>query len=710
MKRLISTLLFASLPFLFNATVSTANAQTVHALMIIMDYDHTKDPGDVGIGPASAVSHSYIENLLASVEKVCTVQKHTLFSSEGTATKAQIEAWLQTVQPASDDTVFIYYAGHGVMDNWQNMITSFAILDDAYLPRHDLVALINQYTAGARLKMLITDCCSSTFDPPPPEIEIEQATATLPPLVFEDLFLEHSGFLHITGATEGQYSWFRTPPDKGQPLEKFTYPATNTSGHQWYGGWFTRSLINAINSPSDANHDSIFSWEEIFQVTRANTEALFKMATFSDDQLKDMERLRITNQTPKVYALPLSTNPIALPPQTPLQLTGNITINGTDDEWGDDEYGELEHDIDQFINSNSIIVKLEIPPLRWGGECRVEVDINALPIKAGEVKITGNAKLFEGVTDDTNDLEDERPFAFSLKVTDKKPTPGKISLENTETGGGDTATIRFNDFAIKELAVDATGYLNQGNERHEFGLYTAAMDSFDTALRINPNDAEAYYLRGRTKYHLKQDKDAIADFDKALQIDPFHAYAYYWRGSVKEELEQYNAALADFGDAILLKPDHAEAYYWRGIVRYKLRQYNAAIEDFDAAIRLKPDDVYAYHWRGTAKYASKQYEAAIADHSKALRINANRTYDYYWRGMAKYALERYSAAIADFDQAIRLDAKSAYAYHWRASANEKLGRKSAATQDFRTSLRLAEENGNRKLKIGNEKWLEALAN
>ena len=709
MKRLIRALLFVSLPILFNTALSSADAQTLHALMVIMDYDHTKEAGDEGVGPACAVSHSYIENLLTSVEHICTVQRHTLLSSQGTANKAQIEAWLQTFHPQPDDMVFIYYAGHGVMNNWEEMKTLLATLDEYYLPRDDLVALINRYTAGARLRMLITDCCSSTYAPPPPEIQIQQATATLPPPVFEDLFLKHSGFLHITAATEGQYAWTRPPPNKGQPLEKYAYPATNPREGQWYGGWFTRSLINAINAPTDTNSDGVFSWEEVFQDTITRTEALFEMTTFSDEYVKDMERLRITNQTPKAYALPLSTNPNGLSPQTPLQLTGNITINGTDDEWGDDEYGELEHDIDQFIDSEAISVKLDIPDLRWGGECRVEVDINVLLINAGEITITGDAKLFEGISEDTNELEDDVDFQFLVTVKDKEPYTGKIELLNTETGGGDEATVHFNNFVIKELAVDATGYLNQGNERHAFGLYTAAMDSFDTALRINPYDAEAYYLRGRTKYHLKQDTDAIADFDKALQINPFHAFAYYWRGSVKEELEQYNAALADFGDAIRLKPDHAEAYYWRGIARYKLRQYNAAIQDFDEAIRLKSGDVYAYHWRGTAKYASEQYEAAIADHSTALRINPNRVYDYYWRGMAKYALERYSAAIADFDQAIRLDSKSAYAYHWRASTNEKLGRKSAATQDFRMSLRLAEETGNHKLKIGNEKWLEALS-
>ena len=100
--------------------------------------------------------------------------------------------------------------------------------------------------------------------------------------VLRNLFLEHKGFLHVTGATEGQYGWSNA--------------AT--------GGWFTRSFIEALDSNPDENQDKFLTWEEVFEKARENTEKTFSQTTFTAQQQAKMKQLGITSQTPKAYALP----------------------------------------------------------------------------------------------------------------------------------------------------------------------------------------------------------------------------------------------------------------------------------------------------------------------------------------------------------------------------------------------------------------------
>ena len=657
MKAMTRILLLASLILLcLSSTVFSADAGTLHALLVIMDYDHTATDNDPGIGPACVVNQFYIEDLLASLKPGLPVEVKTLLSSNGTATFAQMEQWLKSIQPGNEDLVFVYYSGHGGMENWETKRTFICTLDEYYPRRDTLVNSIEAFTSTARLRILITDCCSSTSEPPP--VQVEKASALLSEQALKDLFLYHTGFLHITGATEGQYGW-TTVPRPEVPRSQYR------SGG--YGSWFTTKLLSAIEEAPDGNSDGFVSWTEVFELTVEKTEARFRASEFSDEHQADMKRLRITSQTPKAYSLPESRGAMGIPP---IQLKGNVFIRGVDDEgWFEDETGELDHDVDIYLRTEQ--TSLQIPHFHWGGECRVELDLSARLVDIGIVEIWGSAKLFEGLTDDTGDEEDAENIHFRVpmetiddikealerqiivtsledyyptlsEIEPPEPVERSIHLENRGTGGGDTADISLT-FTVETINVDAT--------------------------------AKAYVERGKAEASRGNYEDAIAYYTKARRV----------------------------------KPTDSKIYYWRGVARAENGETDSAVADFNQALQYKYDDVYAYHWRGTMHYASARYEMAIDDFSAALSIDPDRAEDYYWRGMAKYQLEQYEAATADFDAAIRLDSNHAYAYHARANTNEKLGRTSAAIRDFQASLRLTERTGDDELKTGNQKWLKALS-
>ena len=257
----------------FTVSITIANAQTVHALLVIMD-------ADPKIGNNVKVDEKRVKLLLDAVQnELFEVKTTTLLSSEKTATRDGVLQWIQNINVAKKDIVLIYYAGHGGMNPKKQ---TFLATEGKWLFRSDLVNAIEQVKSH-RLTLLITDCCSSLVPTKvEPTLQSSRSMTRLTESILRNLFLEHKGFLHVTGATEGQYGWSNTLT----------------------GGWFTRNLIEALNSNPDENRDRFLSWKEVFETARQNTEKTFSQTIFTTAQQEDLRKKGITSQTPKAYSYP----------------------------------------------------------------------------------------------------------------------------------------------------------------------------------------------------------------------------------------------------------------------------------------------------------------------------------------------------------------------------------------------------------------------
>lgn len=124
------------------------------------------------------------------------------------------------------------------------------------------------------------------------------------------------------------------------------------------------------------------------------------------------------------------------------RLAGTIIIDGTDDEYWPkkDEKVHRQYNMETILTAGQPASVIETPDVKWGGECRVELKVTARVVNTGEVQIEGNAKLFEGTSENTNDLEDEKVFSFTVPKGGR-PAHHRVNLKNTETGGGDHAEI-----------------------------------------------------------------------------------------------------------------------------------------------------------------------------------------------------------------------------------------------------------------------------
>ena len=138
-------------------------------------------------------------------------------------------------------------------------------------------------------------------------------------------------------------------------------------------------------------------------------------------------------------------------PRMPIRFRGSIRVRGTDDEmWPQsDEHVDRSKNIGFVYLLDGRPVRFSPYHVRWGGECRVEVDLAVRLVRLGEVEMMVRTKLFEGTSESTNDLEDVETRRFRLNYPPTKNSLGNtvsrvIELRNTEPNGGDTATIELN--------------------------------------------------------------------------------------------------------------------------------------------------------------------------------------------------------------------------------------------------------------------------
>ena len=283
---------------LFGVTVSS-DAQEVHALLVLLGNDRD-------IAESVAKNEEKLTNMLKQLSYHCNVQLTLMYSESahegivshktfakgrsGRATtheqdiiqSVQIEEWLTNLTPRPEDTVLIYYNGHGGIGAFErhNLLFDPGVSADI-LDRGILSRALKQ--TSCRLRMLITDTCSNLSQDLSDDVYAKYAVGVRSKTrsYMQDLFLEHEGFLDITAASPGQVA----------------------IGNNDLGGHFTSALLSrGFAAVADTDRDSFLSWREAFETTVAETEKLYAEATFDPEMTADLKNQK--TQEPLAHSLP----------------------------------------------------------------------------------------------------------------------------------------------------------------------------------------------------------------------------------------------------------------------------------------------------------------------------------------------------------------------------------------------------------------------
>lgn len=264
-----------------------ANAQTTYALIILMD-------NDVNIAPSVEKDSDTIQTSLTALEKeqICDLEMTVMRASEGKIKSAEVFNWLKETYPNTDDTLMVYYSGHGFIDEQNRHYLYFDEGD--IVPR---TTIIDEFrNIDCRLRILITDSCSNLVELPAP------ITATSRSLgeksdkeYYKNLFIQHRGILDVTAASEGEFAW----------------------GSSSKGGYFTASLVASFKGDGS----QFRRWQDVIDDAKKGTQQLYYETKFSDSDIRKLQAKKISGQNPRVYSMPEATENIQSPPPIePIQL------------------------------------------------------------------------------------------------------------------------------------------------------------------------------------------------------------------------------------------------------------------------------------------------------------------------------------------------------------------------------------------------------
>ncbi len=186
-------------------------------------------------------------------------------------------------------------------------------------------------------------------------------------------------------------------------------------------------------------------------------------------------------------------------------------------------------------------------------------------------------------------------------------------------------------------------------------------------------------------------EEAIESFSSAMAMDPNYSEYFNDRGNSLLKLGRYEEAVADYLKAIELSPPYLEVFTNLGQCYRLMNRMAEAVATYSIAIDLDPKDVLPVEGRAQAHDALGQMEEALADYDTILALTPSRDTVLANRAVLCYQLGRLDASIADLDQAISISPDVADFYQNRAVALGDLGRREEAIRDLLTYLKLAPE-------------------
>jgi hypothetical protein len=172
---------------------------------------------------------------------------------DAVAKPAAVLEMLEQLKPAPEDTLLVYYTGHGASDDRGQYFDMVG----GKLYRKDLLATMT--AKGARLSALITDCCNVRSDgeriavgAPGPDEPTDFTPA------FRSLFIDPSGVVDINACAPGESAFF--------------LPEAENEFDQRWGSLFTLAFKEYVNQ----NRDRAVTWDDLLLSTSLQVNIWFR--------------------------------------------------------------------------------------------------------------------------------------------------------------------------------------------------------------------------------------------------------------------------------------------------------------------------------------------------------------------------------------------------------------------------------------------------
>ena len=224
--------------------------------------------------------------------------------------------------------------------------------------------------------------------------------------------------------------------------------------------------------------------------------------------------------------------------------------------------------------------------------------------------------------------------------------------------------------------------INRALVLRELGDHNAALKEIERAILIQPASPTAHNTHGNILLDLFDYANAEAAYNTALRFDPTFAEAHYNLGCLNQKLNRLESAIANYSMAISLRKDYPEALSNRGAALLATKQIGEALESINAALSISPTFVDALFNKALALQNLNRNDEVLSAFARALALAPGRADIWDARGCFHHDTNNFDHAIADFTRVIELDPTSYRALNNRGVTNHAVGRYDQAIRDF----------------------------
>ncbi|XP_029901999.1 RNA polymerase II-associated protein 3 isoform X2 [Myripristis murdjan] len=208
--------------------------------------------------------------------------------------------------------------------------------------------------------------------------------------------------------------------------------------------------------------------------------------------------------------------------------------------------------------------------------------------------------------------------------------------------------------------------------------FAVAESDCNLAVSLDSSYFKAFARRGAARFALKKYEAALEDYETVLKLDPGNLEA-------QNEVKKIKAVFVRPGGS-----EHGEA-------SQETQEEEAAAPDPEQQKQVEEQqrrqEAAVQKDRGNAYFKEGKYEAAAECYSRGMEADSSNVLLPANRAMAYLKLERYKEAEDDCSKAICLDRSYSKAFARRATARVALRKLAEAKQDFEEVLKL--EPGNK---------------
>ncbi|MEZ5040925.1 MAG: tetratricopeptide repeat protein [Saprospiraceae bacterium] len=181
------------------------------------------------------------------------------------------------------------------------------------------------------------------------------------------------------------------------------------------------------------------------------------------------------------------------------------------------------------------------------------------------------------------------------------------------------ASMRTIDQILKLTPQNPDAYFMFGMNFKEIGDTNRAINSFQTAVEINPDYIDAWINLGQLHAAIGGALAAKC-FDNAIEIDPSNITSLHAKADFLSDKGDFNGAIALYRRINLVDTQYDEAYFNAGLLYMEMDSVAKAYQQFDIAIQTNPIYIKAYFFRGYAAELLGKRQQAKADYQHAVNL------------------------------------------------------------------------------------------